>query len=123
MKKICKSCKKSISEDFAVCPYCGYNEETISSKNGYICLWLCIFLGFFAAHRFYAGRLISASILYALNLIALSTINIFNYLRVLPYVFGLFYFGFYFIWWVIDLILMISGKFKDSKGRYIKIKD
>ena len=136
-EKKCKSCGKSIKNEYQVCPYCGYNEETSSAKNGLIFMGLLVFFGFFEAHRFYAGRLITAATLYILNLIFTAILTVNFIILILYSIYGntwgdtailwifisLFYFVFWFIWWVIDLILMISGKFKDSKGRYIKIKD
>jgi hypothetical protein len=55
-------------------------------------LLLAIFTGFLGGHRYYTGRIGSA-------IIQTFTIG-----------------GFY-IWWLIDIILILSGNFKDSQGR------
>ncbi len=50
---------------------------------------LCLVLGVFGAHRFYAGRPLSA----VLQLLTL---------------------GGFGIWWVVDLIMLVTGHFKDA---------
>lgn len=155
----CQFCGKTIKSDFKVCPYCGnnpnhkrenYNTENranyysnnyeVSSKSGIACSILCLFLGGFGVHRFYAGRIISAVILLLLTSIGivLSIINIvYNYnginiffdnifdsvLFLFVTFIGLFISISTVIWTKIDIVLIILGKFKDSKGRYIKIKN
>lgn len=56
---------------------------------------LCIFGGFGGWHRFYTGH------------IAIGWLQVFT-------------FGGFFIWTIIDLILIISGKFKDANGKLIR---
>lgn len=66
-----------------------------SDKNKKITLLLCLFLGGFGAHHFYAG----------------------NFLK------GIIYFGtggIFGIGWILDIILIITGNFKDGKGMLVK---
>ena len=159
---VCQSCGKTINSDFKVCPYCGnnpnnkrenYNTENrinhysnnseVSPKSGIACSILCLFLGGFGVHRFYAGRIISAVILLLITVINIilaiimavlssGDVDIFsipffnigfvNQNSVLGF-FTNFIQVFIIIWTRIDIVLIILGKFKDSKGRYIKIKN
>lgn len=66
-----------------------------SEKNWVVVLLLCIFLGELGIHRFYVGK-IGTGIIYLLTG-------------------GLFGIG-----WVVDLILIIVGKFKDKEGKLVK---
>ncbi|NMC84324.1 MAG: TM2 domain-containing protein [Anaerolineaceae bacterium] len=65
-----------------------------SDKNWIIALLLCIFLGMFGAHQFYAGRK-------GLGFVYLFTV-------------GLLMLG-----WIVDFVLIVSGNFKDKNGRLI----
>ena len=69
--------------------------EPISVKNKTVALLLCLFLGCWGAHRFYAGK-IGTGILFIFTL------------------------GFCEIGTIIDLITIATGIFKDSKGYPIK---
>ena len=55
---------------------------------------LCFFLGVFGAHRFYAGK-IGTGILELLTL------------------------GGFGIWWLVDIILIATGSFRDGDGQKI----
>jgi len=72
-------------------------EENISEQRNkwVICLVLCWFLGTLGIHRFYTGHI---------------TIGILQLIT----------FGGCGIWTLIDLIIIASGGFKDSKGNPIK---
>ena len=128
-EKICKSCGKSISEEFKVCPYCGNKDMEYSERNGLICLGLCVIFGYFCAHNFYAGKMKLATILFILNIIS----SILLILGLIMYIsdpisdaialiqISAVYFGLYFLIWLADLICLINGKFKDANGKYVKI--
>lgn len=69
---------------------------TPQSKKDFVALLLLsFFFGCFGAHRFYAERITS-------GLIMFFTLGVFG------------------IWTIIDLILIITGNFKDHKGLPIK---
>lgn len=57
-------------------------------------LVLCFFLGWLGAHRFYAGRWLSGLL-------------------------QMFTFGGFFVWWGLDFLVILLGKFKDADGHYI----
>lgn len=61
----------------------------VSRKNKTVALLLCIFLGGLGAHKFYVGK-VGMGIIYL-------------------FTFGLFGFG-----WIIDIILIATGSFKDE---------
>jgi len=74
-----------------------YLEEVVvekSPKSFVAALLLCFFLGSLSGHRFYAGKVGTA----ILQIVTLGGLG---------------------IWLLIDLILIIVGKFTDSEGRLI----
>lgn len=68
----------------------------ISPKNGITTLLLCLFLGFYGGHRFYSGHT-GLGILY------------------------LFTAGLFMIGWIVDLISILSGRYKDKDNKLIKL--
>ena len=73
-------------------------KDEVSDKSWSVCLILCIFLGEFQVHRFYAGLYKQAIIILIVGLI----------FAIMPFLL------------VADLILIISGEFADSEGKYIR---
>lgn len=67
-----------------------------NEKSGLICLLLALLVGALGLHRFYVGK-IGTGILYLLTLGGLG------------------------VWWVIDLILIVTGKFTDADGNAITL--
>ena len=67
--------------------------STSASRN-LPALLLCFFLGVFGAHRFYVGK-IGTGILQLLTLGGLG------------------------IWWLVDMILILTGSFRDGNGQKI----
>ncbi|HHT30494.1 MAG TPA: TM2 domain-containing protein [Candidatus Cloacimonetes bacterium] len=105
--KHCQNCGKDVNEMSEVCVSCGVklitqkatdNLSGKSEKDWTTTLILCIFLGAVGVHRFYTGHTVWG-IVYILT-------------------FG----GFFGIGPVIDLIMIISGNFKDSDGRLVTNK-
>jgi len=78
-------------------------------KNWLTALLLCIFLGF--AHRFYVGKIGTGILMLILDIVGWFGVGAFPLLIVLL--------G-YFVWWLIDLINICTGKFTDAKGFALK---
>jgi hypothetical protein len=87
------------------CPYCG--AEQFDPRSAALALrgmpserralttgLLLLFLGVFGAHRFYVGKI-------ATGFLMLCT------------------FGGFGIWWLVDLILLVTGQFRDKEGRRV----
>jgi len=70
-------------------------ETSVSSDqtkaNFYATFFLCLFLGVFGAHRFYNGKIKTG----ALELVTCGGLG---------------------IWWFVDLLMVLLGKFKDKNG-------
>jgi TM2 domain-containing membrane protein YozV len=111
----CPGCNGSGSKNNSTCPYCGgsgqvadrgssrsssYSSPSYSSygsdKSWGVLVVLSILLGWLGADRFYAGRF-GLGILKALSMLV----------------------GIGTIWWIIDVLLAITGKQEDACGDYI----
>ncbi len=107
-EKYCVECGKLINIKAEVCPVWGvrqpifYANQPFQQQNNTFqddrwlpALLFCFFLGPFGAHRFYLGQIGTAVI----QLLTLGGCG---------------------IWYLIDLIMIIVGKYKDANGNYIK---
>ncbi|MEC7232393.1 MAG: TM2 domain-containing protein [Planctomycetota bacterium] len=68
--------------------------ESNSKKSRLVALLLCWFLGYFGAHRFYVGKAGTA-------LLQLVTLGGFG------------------IWWLIDLLMILVGSFRDAEDHRV----
>ena len=94
----CNKCGKEINDEAVVCVGCGCainSSRSVTENRGLITVLLCWFLGIFGAHRFYTGH---------------TTIGVIQLLTL----------GGCGIWWLIDLIMLLTGAFKDADGKIIK---
>lgn len=82
-KKYCKFCGELIDVDCIICPKCGKQIENLKSndskiiipnpipnkniKNKWAAFFLCLFLGFLGAHKFYERKIL-LGIVYILTL-------------------------------------------------------
>ena len=66
-----------------------------SPKSYIACVLFCTFLGLFGVHRFYVGKVWTGLLMF---------ITV----------------GGFFIWNIVDLVLIIIGEFKDKSGRLVK---
>ncbi|MHC4237369.1 MAG: TM2 domain-containing protein [Planctomycetota bacterium] len=72
--------------------------ERSSEKSGIACLLFLLLLDPFGIHRMYVGK-VGTGILYLLT------------------------FGGLGLWWLIDLILLITGSFTDADGATVKLSN
>lgn len=118
-KMFCRNCGKEIDDGARFCTHCGtsvsagtapvqpqYQQPVINivntntnvnsfgyeHKSKWVAFFLCLLLGEFGAHRFYVGK-IGTGIIW------------------------LFTFGFFGIGWVLDLIIILCGGFRDKAGQ------
>jgi len=101
----CKECGNEINDKAAVCPKCGVATDVKSgigsgsgsgeNKEWLTTLLLCLFLGGLGGHRFYTGHT-------GIGIVQLLTL------------------GGCGLWALIDLIMIVTGKFTDSEGNLIE---
>lgn len=102
-----------------------------STKNGVVALILLLVLGQFGAHRFYLNRFGSATLMALIFIFFWVLIVLSGALETLePEVSGLsdklagyslMMLAGWFVWWIVDMILLCTGKMKDGLGRYVKL--
>lgn len=96
--KHCHACTKIIDAEAVVCTSCGvmqpYVGDVSTEKRVAPAALLCFFLGVFGAHRFYAGKTGTA----VLQLFTLGGLG---------------------IWMLVDLIMIVTGEFRDGEGNKI----
>src|SRR5437868_9260108 len=97
--KFCHACGNVIDAMAVVCPRCGVMQHDAalalqSEKRILPAALLCFFLGVFGAHRFYAGKIGTG----ILELITVGGLG---------------------IWWLVDMILILTGSFRDGDGQKI----
>ena len=85
----CRECGYKHSDKAKQCPKCGYVEYDLT-KSVFIYFLFLWFIGLFGAHRFYAGKTGSGTVMLLL------TVSVFG----LPITM---------IWWLIDLIYAICN--------------
>ena len=99
----CTACGKQIHDSAATCPGCGAAQGarpvtmtpySASDKRILPAFLLCFFLGVFGAHRFFLGKIGSG-------------------------VAQLLTFGGLGLWALADLIILVTGNFKDAEGNRI----
>ena len=100
-QKYCHACGHLIPLDSAFCPHCDARQASPAPRSFVedhrswgIVLLLCIFVGPLGLHRFYVGK-VGTGILMLLTAGGVG------------------------IWVIIDLILIVTGKFTDSEGSVI----
>jgi hypothetical protein len=95
--------------------------KEISSINWLSTLLFCVFLGWCAVHRFYTRRIISGALMLLLSIAILTVPVVAAAGQVSGVVVAVTPFGFigWFLWWVIDVAMIVTGKFTDKSGKII----
>jgi len=84
----------------------------VSDKSGVAALLLHLLLPTFGASLFYSGKVGLGLLWLALFLVSLPLMMVFV---------GLFVWMALGIWWIVDLIAICTGNFRDAQGRVIKV--
>lgn len=97
-EKYCSECGALINAKAEICPKCGVRQMPMpgsTDSRWLTVLLLCFFLGPFGVHRFYTGHT-------AIGIVQLLTLGACG------------------IWALVDLIMIITGSFRDAQGNIIK---
>jgi TM2 domain-containing membrane protein YozV len=97
----CRGCGKEIHETAIACPHCGAQQASDATsptdKRILPAFLLCFFLGWFGAHRFYVGKV-------GTGILMICTIG-----------------GFFGVWVLVDLIMILVGAFTDKQGNKLTL--
>ena len=98
----CTNCGKEIADNAVICIHCGCaTQNMLKTQKSMLCTVLLWFLlGAIGAHRFYLGHTASA--------VCMLLCTIFCWLIIPAIILA--------IWWLIDIILIISGSLKSIDG-------
>ena len=115
-EKFCSSCGSTIKKEAVICVKCGVSQKAMGdsdevSTNWLTVLLLCIFLGGIGSHNFYVGKKGRGILMIAL----LVGGSIFIFAGV-----GFVALAVVCVFWIIDLIKILTEKFTDGKGQIIQ---
>ena len=93
----CWACAREIHCSAQTCPGCGARQIAAGESERLVlpAFLLCFFLGYIGAHRYYAGKIGT----WLLMLVTAGGLG---------------------VWWLIDVILILSGSFRDIDGKTLK---
>ncbi len=91
-------------------------DETPSQRRIVIALLLGFFMGSFGAHRFYVGRLPSA-----ITILILHFVGWFLVFTIIGLVIAWIFFIVVGLWNLVDLIILLLGRFRDEQNRKLTI--
>ena len=91
-KKYCQNCGAETDVNAVVCVKCGVKLSTAPDRDWLTALLLSLFVGGLGIDRFYTGQI-------GLGILKLIT------------------FGGCGIWWFVDVVLIVTGSYRDSDGR------
>jgi hypothetical protein len=99
----CRHCDAQISAIAEICPHCGVRQDPgavgrplgVSEKKIVPAAVLCFMLGVFGAHRFYVGKTGTA----VLQLVTLGGVG---------------------LWMLYDLVLILTGQFRDEDDKLLR---
>lgn len=92
----------------------GIDKTQVSNEKKLTLLLLCWLFGILALHRFYTGKYLAGS----LHLLILGLASLLAYLGVgIHQLVATIMLVPLFLWWIIDVLLIIMGKFTDKEGR------
>ena len=100
--------------------------EEISPKSRRTTALFAVFLGVFGIHRFYLDKTRSASVMLALGIAGFSALGIIFSVRsyyfgaMVPTIGAVTFFIAVGVWSLIDFIITLAGRMKDSEGRAVK---
>lgn len=100
-------------------------DNVASSKSRLVAIIFCFILGLFGFHRFYAGRVATGMVQLAIWLGVLTLVVLALIAKVIPMniqikvVCCLALLGAA-IWWLIDLVMVIVGTFRDKGSRHMR---
>lgn len=131
----CSSCGSPTDPLAEVCLPCGarlaHLSPEVSSKSRVVAALLAYFLGVFGVHRFYAGRVLSGVAMIALSVVA-PAVGFGAFVAAMFVGSDIAWWGFVFlflgyggliavsVWWTIDFVVIVVGKFRDGQGRYVR---
>ncbi len=68
--------------------------EERSPRNRVLAITLAVFFGYWGVHRFYTGRFWTGLLMFLTG-------------------------GGFLVWWIIDVLILLTGRFKDGEGRVL----
>jgi TM2 domain-containing membrane protein YozV len=88
------------------------DKTQVSNEKRLTLLLLCWLVGLFGVHRFYTGKYLTGGL--QLLGVVLGGVVAFLGIKALASLFFIF-----FLWWSLDVLLIIMGKFTDKEGKQI----
>jgi TM2 domain-containing membrane protein YozV len=87
------------------------DKALISNEKKLTLILLCWLFGLFGVHRFYTGKRLTGGLQLLGLAITLGLLEI----QILPYILAVILL----LWWIVDILQIIMGKFTDKEGKPI----